>query len=350
MSASESAVVKPSYAWLTVNRNCNFRCEWCYAQGAYFDKGQEMTLKKAVELTDMLLAVGITHLFVTGGEPTLWSPLLKFNSHCHDIGLDNTIVTNAMHFGKDEFWERYIESPNTYVGVSLKAGNPKQLYETVKIRRFDLVTKGVRRAMDHFKSGVGIVYNSHLADNLVDICRFSVEECHAHSIKIDFCSPVFVENQPLAQCVMEPYQLVSGIIRDYPEIVKLTTELSFIMSIPFCFWPKSFIEELEAEDRIESVCHMVKREGIVVTSDGSLCMCNELFDYSIGRYGVDFTDAETLIDLLNEPVVNGYYDQMSRYPSNRCQECSWYNKCGGGCPLLWSVFDPEQYVQPVEGR
>jgi radical SAM protein with 4Fe4S-binding SPASM domain len=149
---------------------------------------------------------------------------------------------------------------------------------------------------------------------------------------------------------MEPYQLVSGIIRDYPEIVKLTTELSFIMSIPFCFWPKSFIEELEAEDRIESVCHMVKREGIVVTSDGSLCMCNELFDYSIGRYGVDFTDAETLIDLLNEPVVNGYYDQMSRYPSNRCQECSWYNKCGGGCPLLWSVFDPEQYVQPVEGR
>lgn len=347
MGAHNTNLVSPNYAWLTVNRRCNFRCEWCYAQGAEFSKEQEMSLDEAIALTDILVGAGVIHLFVTGGEPTLWSPLIRFNVYCREIGLDTTLVTNAMRFGNDVFWERYIKDPNTFVGVSLKAGDRHQLIQTTKVHQFDMVTRGIARAMDHFQTGVGIVYNSYLADNLLDICRYAVDECHANSVKLDFCSPVFVEDQPLSSCVVQPSQLVSAILRDYPDMVKLSPELSFIMSIPFCFWPKSFIEELEAEDRIESVCHLVRREGIVVTTDGSVVMCNELFDYPIGRYLSDFSDSATFIELLNSAEVNGYYDGMSRYPSNKCQDCSWFEKCGGGCPLFWSIYDPEFYVQPI---
>jgi radical SAM protein with 4Fe4S-binding SPASM domain len=241
-----------------------------------------------------------------------------------------------------------MEHPNTFVGVSIKAGNPKQLYATAKVRRFNTVTRGISRAMDYFQSGVGIVYNSYFADNLIDMAEYAISTCRAKTIKVDFCTPVFIDTKPSALCVVQPNQLVANIIRDYPRLEEITSgQLSFIMSIPFCFWPREFIQELKAKDRIESVCHLIKREGIVVGNDGSLYMCNELFDFPIGKYAEDFHDPDSLIEFLNKQEINEYYAEMSRYPSDRCQECSWYMDCGGGCPLQWSIYDPEQLVHPI---
>lgn len=343
-----SEVFRPIYAWLTVNRRCNFRCQWCYAQGAKFSKDQEMTLDLAMVLTRILMETGINHLFITGGEPTLWKPLIQFNAFCQKVGLETTLVTNAMRFEDDKYWRDYLEKPNTYIGVSLKAGDSEQLYATAKVRSFDKVTRGIRRAMEHFQSGVGIVYNEHYVDSLVQMAEFAMVQCSAKSVKVDFCTPVFVEGEPVPTCVMDPNLLVTSIIRDFPEIERITSgQLSFIMSIPFCIWPKEFIQELKDKNLIESVCHLMRREGIVVGYDGSLYMCNELFDFPIGKYGKDFMNSESLIKFLNNPDVNEYYDEISRYPSARCQDCSWYLDCGGGCPLQWSVLDPEQYINPL---
>lgn len=334
-------------AWLTVNRRCNFRCEWCYAQGAGFAKEKEMSLDLAIDITRILVGSGITQLFVTGGEPTLWKPLIQFNDFCREINLETTLVTNGMRFGNDVFWQQYLERPNTFVGISLKASDPEQLRATAKVRQFTTVTKGISRAMRHFQSGVGIVYNSYCADNLIEMTEYALS-CGARTVKIDFCTPVFVNSQPSALCMVEPHQLVANIIRDYPYLEKITAgQLSFIMSIPFCLWPKEFIHELKAKNRIESVCHLIKREGIVVGSDGLLYMCNELFDFPIGKYPKNFTDSDSLTEFLNNREINEYYSELSRYPSDRCQECCWHMDCGGGCPLHWSIYEPEQLINPV---
>ena len=308
-----SEISRPLYAWLTVNRRCNFRCQWCYAQGAKFSKDQEMALDLAVKLTNILLEVGVNHLFVTGGEPTLWEPLFEFNAFCQRVGLKTTLVTNAMRFGDDQYWEQYLMSPNSYVGVSLKAGNADQLRKVAKVRNFEKVSRGINRAMEHFQSGVGIVYNEHYADCLVQMTEFAITACSAKSVKIDFCTPVFVEGQPVLSCVMNPQLLVSNIVRDFPTLEELTSgQLSFIMSIPFCLWPKDFILELKDQNLIESVCHLMRREGIVVGFDGSLYMCNELFDFPIGKYGVDFFDAEKRNELPG---------QFSRCQCGNCRCC-----------------------------
>lgn len=347
IKAQSNHEIHPTVAWLTVNRRCNFRCKWCYAQGASFDKEEEMPLELAIDITRLLNTAGIRHFFVTGGEPSLWGPLTKFNTFCQEIGLETTLVTNGMRFGNDNFWREYLEHPNTFVGISLKAGNPSQLMETAKVRRFAAVTKGISRAMSHFQSGVGIVYNSYCTDNLLEMAQYGMS-CGARSVKIDFCTPVFVNGQPSAICVVEPRQMVANIMRDYLRLEEITEgNLAFIMSIPFCFWPKEFIQELKTKNRIESVCQLMKREGIVVGSDGSLYMCNELFDFPIGKYPEDFNSSDSLVEFLNSQEVNEYYAELSRYPSDRCQECSWYMDCGGGCPLHWSIYDPEQLVHPV---
>lgn len=347
---NEVPKIKPLGAWLTVNRRCNFRCRWCYAQGAGFSANDEMPLEHAKNITLILIGAGVKQLLITGGEPTLWKHLIDFNVFCQEIGLETTLVTNGMRFGNDAFWLKYLEHPNTFVGISIKAGNPGELRNTAGSRQFATVTKGISRAMEHFQSGVGIVYNSHYTESLIEMTEYAMS-CGAKTIKIDFCTPVFINGKPSAICVVKPNQLVAKIVRDYPRLEKITGgNIAFIMSIPFCLWPREFIEELKAKDKIESVCHLIKKEGIVVNCDGSLCMCNELFDFPIGKYGEDFHNSDSLLAFLNSKKILGYYKALSRYPANCCQECSWYMDCGGGCPLQWSIYQPEQLVHPVGGR
>lgn len=337
----------PKAAWFNVNRRCNFRCKWCYGQGTDFDTEKEMILPFATEMVELLAKAHIKKIIIIGGEPTLWEPLTEFNVICQDLGLDTTIVTNAMRFSDDDFWEKYIKSPNTVVNISLKAGDSKQLLEVAGVRFHKSVEKALQRALEHFDTGVGITYNSYYVDNLPKMAEFAME-CGARYLKVDFCTPVFVNGEPSDAYMVEPRQMVANIVRDYPKLDKITGgRLGFEMSVPLCLWPEGFIAELKAKGQIGSVCSVVKREGIVINHDGQLLMCNELFDFPMGQYGVDFQDEFSLISFLNSEEVRNYYAQISRYPSNACKPCEWYADCGGGCPLRWAVYQPERLIKPI---
>ena len=41
--------------WFTVNRNCNFRCSWCYAASCEYYVDDEMTSKRLSLLVDELI-------------------------------------------------------------------------------------------------------------------------------------------------------------------------------------------------------------------------------------------------------------------------------------------------------
>ena len=343
----DSEKIKPKGAWLNVNRRCNFRCKWCYGQGTDFDAEKEMTLPFATEMAELLANAGVKKLIIIGGEPTLWEPLTEFNAICHSLGLETTVVTNALRFSDDAFWEKYIKSPSTVVNISLKAGSYEQLLEVAGVRCHESVEKALRRTLEHFDTGVGITYNSFYVNNLTEMAEFAMK-CGARFLKVDFCTPVFIEGEPSDTFVVEPHQTAANIVRDYPKLDEITGgRLGFEMSVPLCLWPEGFIAELKAKGQIGSVCSVVKREGIVISHDGQLLMCNELFDFPMGRYGVDFQDGDSSIRLLNSEEISGYYNQISRYPSNACQECLWYADCGGGCPLRWAVYQPEQIVKPI---
>lgn len=48
--------------WLTVNRACNLRCKWCYAQETGLKKENDMPLKMAKDLVDICSDIGIKHI------------------------------------------------------------------------------------------------------------------------------------------------------------------------------------------------------------------------------------------------------------------------------------------------
>lgn len=340
--------IKPRAAWLTVNRRCNFRCKWCYAEGTGYSSKKEMSYEFAKTLAILLQQIGVNRLLLIGGEPTLWAPLLRFNEFCVKEGLESILITNGSSFGNERFWERYKQYPNTKIALSLKASTPSQLREVAGVSNFRLIKRGIVRAITEIGAQVSITYNTFYIDNLVDMVQFAVD-CGAASVKIDFCSVVFNHDRPDSTYMVPPDKLVKNILRDYPKLESLTNgHIVFEMMLPFCLWPLEFIQELKQKNQLLSVCHLLKRQGIIFDEEGNLIMCNALFDYPIARYREDFDDGQSLLTCLNTPKIRKLYDRMGCYPSVKCKDCDWYSECGGGCPLRWSVYKPEELIRPIK--
>lgn len=340
----DNIIQVPKGAWLTVNRACNFRCAWCYAEGTGYQKNKEMSLELAKQLADLIYEIGIRNLIVIGGEPTLWENLIMFNSYCKKLDIKTSLVTNAFLFGKEKFLKEYVKFPNDSISISLKAGNEKQSMEVCGIRNFNVVKKGIKQAIKQFNACVSITYNSFYIANLIELVALAVE-CGSKLVKIDFCSTTFQNGKSYDKYMVEPHQIVKHIVEDYEELNRITNgNLVFEMNLPFCLWPEDFLKMLIEKNQIMSVCHVLKREGIIFDTEGKLLMCNALFDYPLGQYEKDFDDPESLLNFINSKEIQSFYDNISSYPSLKCKNCEWYDKCGGGCPLKWAIYKVKDVI------
>jgi len=203
----------------------------------------------------------------------------------------------------------------------------------------------MKRACSHFNSQISITYNTFYCGYLPEMVQFAIN-CGSKGVKIDFCSTIFTNNKPDSRYMIPPEELAFNVMRDYPKLMEITDgKLVFEMMIPFCLFPREFIEELKKKKQITSVCQLKKGKGLIWDEYGNILMCNALFDYPIGHYGTDFTNAESLKRWLNSPIVLGYYNRIGAYPSSSCQFCELYQECGGGCPLRWAIYKPNEIVK-----
>lgn len=336
--------IVPRGAWITVNRACNFRCQWCYAQGTSYDASQSMTFELAEQLLTLILSLGIRSVTIIGGEPTLWTPLLDFNKLCNSKKMKTTLVTNAMKFGDDAFWEKYQTAQNSKVGISVKAFDDESLKRVASVSSFGLSKRGLERGITAFRCGVSTVYNTTCTDSLIDIAKFSMD-CGAKSLSISPCTPSFYEGNVDGTYVVHPRTVAQNVLEMYPKLDEVTNgQVLFSMKLPLCLWPKDFIEELVRKEQISTVCQLQHRTGLIFDVDGKLAICNSLFDYPIGKFGEEFIDKETLLSLMNRPTTVGLYDKFTSYPSTKCIDCEKYDLCAGGCPLFWSLYHPQEII------
>lgn len=343
-SVSSEKII-PSCAWITVNRTCNLRCGGCYAESTGYGAGQDMDFELAKKIAGLISALDIKSVIVVGGEPTLWDHLTDFNKFCRDINLNTTVVTNAIRFGADRFWSRYMENPSTKVGISIKAFDKASLKKIAGVDSFKLAEKGLRRAISHFNCGVSTVYSTSSADSILDLAKFAMD-CGARSLTLSPCTPSFCDGEADGTYIVEANKMVAHIVDVYPKLVEITGgNITFSMKLPLCLWPKEFVENLVQQNQISTVCQVQQKAGVVFDVDGQLMLCNSLFDFPLGKYGVDFTDKESLVALMNSQKTVDMYNSLTAYPSEKCITCSLWNVCAGGCPLYWTLFDPNEVIK-----
>ena len=92
-------ITRRGVMWL--GQTCNLRCYFCYFLDRIESKEHPehafMTLEKAQAICKTL--VDRYHndaIDIQGGEPTIWRPIYDLVRYCHEIGLEPTLITNAL--------------------------------------------------------------------------------------------------------------------------------------------------------------------------------------------------------------------------------------------------------------
>ena len=328
-------------SWLTVNRNCNFRCQWCYGEDTHYDPRDTMSLKTAKELVEIGMAAGVKHFNIIGGEPTMWPGLFEINRFCKGLGVTTGLITNAAKFGDDKYWERYQESPCDRISISVKSVAREQFKDVTKSKIYDKTMKGIGRAINFHKTGVTAVHNSLVGLDGLRQIAVTCRELGASSIIVNMCSPVITEDGVDQGFSIEQKQLVEDVMKIHPFLEDLYDGKAEIdIQLPLCLFPTSFIDEALAKGQLATVCHVFSRSGINHDINGDVMICNQLFNGVIAEKGADYHDGESLLSHLNQDSMIKDYKRLLRYPSKVCSGCRLKNDCRGGCLVNWMILDP----------
>lgn len=331
----------PVSAWLNVNRQCNYRCRWCYASGTGYRIDECMSAEVAKELIDISQELGVSHINIIGGEPTLWPPLFEINDYIRNAGLTSGIITNAHLFSEDEFLCEYAGHPNDRLSVSVKAGDEKTFNVATGVKGFSASLVGIQRAVQLFRARVTTVYNSLVGlDGLSRIAKV----CHdlgASDLVVNMCSPSLDGDGVDDSCCGTIEEIVDSTIAMTELLQEYFGERwELDIQLPLCTFPRGFIEDMLERNKVQTVCQVFSRTGLNFDYMGNVIVCNELYNAVVAKYREDFKDAQSLGMFLNSPDMKKKYGQLLRYPSAECVDCRWNTLCHGGCLMNWLVYRP----------
>jgi len=331
--------------WLTLNRACNFRCPWCYAESTEYLNEKNMSFELAKELVDFTKSLGAKKVFLIGGEPTYYFKFFELLEYIKLKDMKVTLVTNGFRFHDKNFIEK-IKGLVEYIGFSIKAANPEQHKQLTRTNTFEHVLKAMRNLHEfkkYFKIGYSTVISKNTLDNMEEFAQMVASTSPGSMLNYTFCNPSVSVKSIGDEHVIPREILTRKIVSKFPEICKILNDrVNLTQSIPKCAWPEGFIEELNSKGQANFKCHLMNRSGLIFDTDGKLITCNSLMDFPIAEYKKDFNDKESFEKFWNSEKTTEIYKKFYEYPEMKCIKCKDWDMCGGGCPLKWFVKKEEK--------
>jgi len=113
--------IYPLYLEISPLGACNHRCTFCSVDYLGHDSARQdpETLKQRIgEMAEL----GVKSIMFAGeGEPSLWKPLPETLDHCTAVGIDTSMTTNMVPFGKNNT-ESFVRNCS-WIKASINAGN-----------------------------------------------------------------------------------------------------------------------------------------------------------------------------------------------------------------------------------
>lgn len=331
-------------AWLTINRICNLRCSWCYAQ-EFIDDRQNMCYDLAESLINILQQAGVRKIYFIGGEPTLHPELFKMLSFAKERELESVVVTNGIALSHTDFCKKIqaLQYENLHFGISLKGISATDYIENCGRDSFNLVIRGLANCRRYgFKHSLSYVLTTDNIDNITSfankfkICGFD------RNIAFALCNDVVLQDGEILKNNTHPLKIERVFEEKYEEIDSiLDGRFTLHQSFPLCHCSANLIEKMERKHQIYTSCHVHTRSGVIFDTDGSLLLCNHLAGFSFGQFGKDFSDYLSFKLFWDSDYAVEVHRKLTTMPSVECKSCSMQEKCGGGCCIQWfsNTFD-----------
>jgi MoaA/NifB/PqqE/SkfB family radical SAM enzyme len=123
--ASAEAPELPWKLWIYTNYDCNLRCSYCVAKSSPNAPRRAIGLANAKRLVDEAVALGVTEVFFTGGEPFILNDIYAMLAYA-SARVRTTVLTNGMILRGARLDQLVaIANDNLIVQVSLDGAEPE---------------------------------------------------------------------------------------------------------------------------------------------------------------------------------------------------------------------------------
>ena len=141
----------------------------------------------------------------------------------------------------------------------------------------------------------------------------------ATSFQLILCTPTFCGEAVSTDFVIPPANIWEDLSFLSQNIERLygAENVNYDTQMPLCLFPKEFVARKLSSEKLQSQCHVFSRSGVNFDFRGNVLFCNTIAEI-VARYGVDFTDAKSLIYFMSSEQKRAEYRQVLRYPSQRC--------------------------------
>ncbi len=329
-------VITPKVTWLTINRECNNRCNWCYAQKT---NHEHMELSDAKRCIDRLYDLGIKKIILIGGEPTVYKYLPDIVSYIAKKGLKVSLLSNGRCFSDYDYAKRCLEAGVSGIDISLKGLNKSEYIENTGADGFEESLLGYRN-LKKLNSCPTLSYVVCNGRKIQDLLGLLFKE-DLDNITLLFEKPVIQENSKTEMSIIEMGKTVSSIYELFePSSKHYRIEISF----PLCVIEQNIRDALIQKERINTCCHVQRGTGLVLDTKFRALPCNHFVDLPYSDTPVGLLSKSEIIDFWNSEQVEGIRKKTRYFPSMKCEKCHLWSSCGGGCFVRWLFEDPAQYI------
>ncbi len=313
---------KPSAPYrmdLAITYRCNNACSHCY--NARSRSYPELATENWFNILDDLWKIGIPHIVFTGGEPTLRDDLPELVRHAEQNGQITGINTNGRKLKDKAFLNRLIEAGLDHVQITFESHVP-EIHDQMVCHpgAWEETLAGLKNVLD---SKLYVMTNTTMLKNNKDAIPGTLEFLGNLGLKTIGLNALIYSGHGvtvgtgLSEKELDPLLSVAQATTD-----RYGQRLIWYTPTQYCnFDPvKKGLGIKGCSAALYNMC---------IEPDGAVIPCQSYYQ-SLGNI-----QTEPWESIWNHDLAVSLRER--RHAPAKCNNCSLFSECGGGCPLASHV-------------
>lgn len=332
--------VKIDQCNITLTRNCNLRCSFCYAKETEYNENNILKYENLKSIIDFCEEAKLKYIVFTGGEPLMYSKLLNILKYIKSKShkMVPTIATNGVLLEDYDYCKSLIDNGIEYFDISLKGKDKKQCYEIVGTDCFLQQMKAIRNLSSFF---VEFTCSMVLTWENIDSFHIAVKNAIENGAK-QFSFTLIIDNEKSDLSDLEylekynPFDLIKSFISQIDKLNSITSDWWIEYSFPICIYTEEQLKILEG--KLAAPCQIHYKNAITFDTNMNILPCNMFIKEKIGQFNRDFSSFKEFKKYTKRDPYKYTMESLSKAPSNECSYCKYFEVCYGGCPILWKNY------------
>lgn len=343
--------VPGSTSWMVITYHCNSHCAWCYAKKNIALKDSHIPLHRAKRIIDLLAAIGIDEINLIGGEPTLHPHFFEIIEYCNELDTVVSITTNGRKLSNSTFFNRLTRLNMGEIVISIESHDP-HVHDRITNAKgsFNQALTALKNCMDGgLRYKVDTVVSQSNRDHIMESIMF-FNDMGAERMDLDMCNPPLYG--PCGE-ILSPQENV----KIFSDVVEQSRDFDIVLGFdnigPFCLYTDETIDLLRRTCSFSGNSCDIIAPHIIVDYKGDLLPCCQFVDMPFGTLLINgelIATPEKFFTVWESERAKAFRKHIFRYPSEKCMTCSNWEECiGGGCPLTWLYYNPDDHIKGTAG-